>query len=412
MANEVIRHARAVSPWFIPNKGGNADDLHGIIDIGGGASVDKTDLYVVGKKAKCGTDKQIPKSTVSITQRERGEIDTYLVLANLASEPSSGITLEDFSNGLVDVALYEKDSFDGNLEQTIWFPKTAISSLNFNISGPEAVIERSFDLTGDNKHELNYDNKYLIHKKVTVGSGVSGNYTIDVSDPAPKEDPNNSGQYILRIDRTRSGTTTTLELTTDYTYNNSSKEITILSAITDDVYNVYYSSDSFGTSGDPTTVDPCSDPNHIKGSYVTVLISDGTNEVEMDLLTSLSISATLNRVDESVIGNDERILREISDTPVTVSLSGRVKTSTFAEAFMGKLSLNHGITDVKEYIDTVKVTVKVYSDASKSSFLIGYQVDNLSFASDSSKFTANEFGTIDLTASSDEILITTNVSNL
>jgi len=124
------------------------------------------------------------------------------------------------------------------------------------------------------------------------------------------------------------------------------------------------------------------------------------------------MNASLNRIDENVIGNDERILREIEDTPVTISLTGRVKDSEFALAFMQKLGTTHGITDVKRFLDTVRITIKIFDDATKSNFLIGYQVDNLTFNDDNEDFTANEFGTIDLTASATELKITTNEANL
>lgn len=408
---DAIRHARSVSPYFIPNKGGNASDLHGITALTGGSSVASEDVFVVGKKVKCATDKDIPETTVSVTQLERGEILSYLTLANLDAEPVSGLTLEDFSNGLIDVALYERDSFSGAIEQTIWFPKTAISSLSLDIADPEARIERSFDLAGDNKHELNYDNKVLIHVENVAPSGTSGAYIITVNSPTPEPDPNNSGKWILRIDRTRSGETVTLsEDAGDFSFDGVD-EITITSALTADVYNIYYSASDFASGGDPTTVDS-GNPCFLKADSVTVLISDGTTELELDLLTSLSISATINRIDESVIGNDERILREISDTPVDLSLSGRVKDSTILEAFMGQLGNNWGITDINRYLDNVKVTVKIYSDSTKSTFLIGYQVDGLAFTDDTQDFTANEFGTLDISASSTELLITTIEGNL
>jgi hypothetical protein len=316
-----IRHARAVSPWFVPNKAGTSRDLHGITSITGGVSVDSEDVFVVGKKVKCGTDKSTPESSITVTQLERGEINSYLTLANLAAEPSGGLDLDDFSAALVDVFLYSKDAFNGNLEKTLWFPKTAIASLSLDIADAEARLERSFELTGDNKHELQYGNKYGIATTDTAPSGTSGNYVIDLSDPAPVEDPNNSGQYMLRVDRTRSGTTTTLTVTTDFTYSSGSSELTILSATSGDVYHIYYSAASFGTGGDPTTVDSTT-PCFLNADTVTVLISDGTTEVELDKLTSLSLSASLNRIDENVIGKEERELREIEDTPVTVSLTG------------------------------------------------------------------------------------------
>lgn len=411
---DVIRHARSVSPYLYPNKGGTARDLHGVTSLAGGASVDTEDVFVVGRKTKCGTIKETPESTVPVTQLERGEIDTYLTLANLDSEPVGGLTLEDFSNGLVDVAFYERDSFEGTIERTIWFPKTAIESLGLDIADPEARIERTFDLSGDNKRILREANKLLIVRENTAPSGTSGAYVITSTtlDPAPVADPNNSGRFIIRVDRRRAGETTTLTFLTDWSYNDGATELTIVDGQTDDEYIIYYSASTFGAPGDPTTTDPCPDPSFIRADSVTVLISDGTTEVEIDCLTSLSISATLNRIDENCIGDDERVLREIEDTPVDVSLTGRVQSSQIALAFMEKLGTTHGITDVKLYTDNVRITVKVYDSADKSNFLIGYQVDNLTFNDDNEEFTANEFGTIDVTASSSEMLITTTEGNL
>lgn len=404
---DLIRHARAVSPYFYPNKGGAASNLHGITKIGTKGSQNGTDVFVVGKKVKCGTDKAIPETAVPITQLERGEIVSYLTLANLAVEPAEGLNLEDFSDALVDVALFERDSFAGTIEQTYWYPKTAIDSLAINIADPDAKIERTINLSGDTEKQLNYSNKYLIHKQDTVGTGVDGTHDIVVSDPVPQADPNVSGGYILRIDRTRAGVTASI---TTYTYNSGTTTITITDALTGDVYNIYYSSDSFGSAGDPTTVD-VGNPCFLKASYVKVLISDGVNESELDILSSLSIDASLNRIDEGVIGNDEKIFREISDTPVKVSLTGRVKDSTFAEAFMQKLTESHGITDISLFQDVVRITVLIYSDATKTTFLMGYQVDDISFADDSTDFSANEFGTISLNGNSTDMLISTDIAN-
>jgi hypothetical protein len=406
-----IRHARAISPWFIPNKGGVADDLHGLSDVGADPSVGSEDVYVVGKKAKCGTDKETPEVTVPLSQLERGEIDTYLTLANVASEPSGGFDLLDFNSSLTDVVYYIKDEFNGNVDASMWMPKCAVNSITLNIDDPEARITRDIELAGDDRRVLTGDNKYLIHVEDTAPSGTSGNYVIDVSDPVPIEDPNNAGIFILRIDRTRSGTTDTLALTTDYTFNDPTDEITIISALAGDVYNIYYSASSFGSAGDPTSVDNDS-ICFLKAENVTVLISDGTTEVEMDRLSSLTLTATLNRIDENVIGNDERVLREISDTPVTVDFSGRVKNYNGEKAFMNQLADSSIISSVKLFNDNVKVTIKIYDNADKDTFLIGYQVDNLSYTDGSFSATANEFATMDVSAQSDDVLITETEGNL
>ena len=406
-----IRHARAVSPWFVPNKGGSADDFHGLTDVGSDPSVGSEKVYVVGKKTACGTDKETPEVTVPLSMLERGEIDSYLTLANLDSEPSGGFDLLDFNSSLVDVIYYMKDAYEGNIDSSIWTPKCSVNSITLNIDDPEARITRDIELSSDDRQTLAGNNKYLIHKQDTAPSGTSGNYVIDVSDPAPIVDPHNAGVYILRIDRTRSGETESLTITTDYTYSDGTKEITIVSAQADDVYNIYYSASSFGSAGDPTTVDGDS-ICYLKAENVTILISDGTTEVEMDRVSSLTLTATLNRIDEKVIGNDERILREISDTPVTVDFSGRIKNYYGEKAFMNSLDSDNLVSSIKDFNDNVKVTIKIYNNADKDTFLIGYQVDNLSFTDGSISLTANEFGTADVSAESDDVLITATEGNL
>ncbi len=410
MADDIL-HSRAISPWFLPNKGGSPDDFHGLQDIADDPSVASENVNVIGKKAKCGTDKETPEVTIPLTQLERGEMATYLTLANLDSEPVGGLDLLDFNSSLVDTVYYLKDGFDGNLIASMWSPKCAVNSLTLNVDDPEARITRDIELGSDDRRVFLGDNKYLIHVEDTAASGVSGAYVIDISDPVPLEDPNNSGVFVLRLDRTRSGVTTTLALTTDYTFNDPTDEITVLAAQAGDVYNVYYSASSFGGAGDPTSVDVDS-ICFLKAENVTVLIDDGTTEVEMDRVTSLTLTATLNRIDESVIGNSERVLREISDTPVTVDLSGRIKNWNGEKAFMNQLADTNVISSVQLFNDNVKVTVKIYNNAAKDTFLIGYQVDNLSYTDGSFSATANEFATMDISAQSDELLITASEGNL
>ncbi len=406
-----IKHARAISPYFIPNTGGSPDDLHGLTDVGADPSVGSEDVFVVGKKVKCGTQKETPEVTIPLSQLERGEMDSYLTLANLSAEPGGGLTLLDFNSSLTDVVYYLKDEFNGLVDASMWMPKCAVSSITLNIDDPESRMTRDIELSNDDRRVLLGANKFLIYVTDTAPSGVAGNYIIDISDPTPVVDPKNPGVFVLRIDRTRAGETTTLVLTTDYTFNDPSDEITIIDGLTDDKYDIYYSASSFGSAGDPTTVDNDS-ICFLKSENITVLISDSINEVEMDRLSSLTLTATLNRIDENVLGNKDRILREISDTPVTVDLSGRVKRWNDEKAFMNQLTEADMISSVQEFNDNVRVTVKIYNNSAKDTFLIGYQVDNLSYTDGSFSATANEFATIDISAQSDDVLITATEGNL
>jgi hypothetical protein len=335
-------------------------------------------------------------------------VDTYKILSNLTAEPSGGFDTLDFNSSLTDVFYYVKDEFEGTVEASVWMPKASVSSLTLNVDDPQGIITRDIELSSDDERVFQGANKFIIHKKDVAPSGTSGAYAIDVSDPAPVVSPHNSGEYIFRVDRTRSGVVETI---TTWTYDSGDEEIDVTDALSGDEYNVYYSASSFGSGGDPTSVDTAS-PCFLKAENITVLISDGSNEVELNRLSSLSFSVTFNRIDENVLGNDERVLREISDTPVTVDLSGRVKNWNFEKAFMNSLTVADLASSVKEFNDNVRVTVKIYNNSDKDTFLIGYQVDNLSFTSGSLAFTANEFGTADLSAESDEFKVTTTEGDL
>ena len=79
---------------------------------------------------------------------------------------------------------------------------------------------------------------------------------------------------------------------------------------------------------------------------------------------------------------------------------------------MNQLTETDMISSVQDFQDNVRVTVKIYSNSDKDTFLIGYQVDNLSYTDGSFSATANEFATIDISAQTDDVLITATEGNL
>lgn len=412
MAEQAIRHASAVKPLTIPvNSDVPRDNMDRVQSISGGVSQPSEDVFEVGRLDKVCTDEGILDSTVSAVQLEYGTIDAFLQLAGLSAEPGSGLVLSDFNTALTDLQQPGKTEFGGTVEQTLWLQKLSVDSISLDIADPEAKIERTFELSGDKYKILRKANKYLIFTEDDAATGVSGNYVIDVSDPAPVEDPNNAGVYILQLYRIRSGVATELALTTDYTFNQPTNEITILSATAFDNYRIWYSAGSYGSAGDPTELNDVDDC-FLKADSVTVLIDDGVHAaVELDLLTSLSITATLNRLDESVIGSDEKVLRDVETTEVALSLDGRIKDSTIEEVLMGEAGQDHGIIDV-DLFGEVSVVVKIYEDSTKSTFKMGYKMEGLTFADESRDFDANAFGTKPISLSGTNLLITASEGNL
>jgi len=408
----VIRRASAVKPITIPtNNAVDKDNVDRAQTFSGGYSQPSEDVFEIGRLDKVCTDKGILESTLSLGQLEYGTIDTYLQFAGKSTEPGSGLQLSDFSTPLTDVYLPGKDEYDGTVEETIWLQKLSLDSFTLDIADPEARLERTFELSGDKFKVLRKGNRYLIFKSDTAASGVSGNYVIDVSDPAPVEDPNNSGVYILQLYRVRSGEGTELELTTDYTYNNGTKEVTILSAQAGDNYRIWYSAASYGSAGDPFVLNDADDC-FLKADSVTVLVDDGVNPaVELDLLTSLSLTATLSRLDEAVIGSDEKILRDIEDFEVSLSLDGRIKDSTIQEVLMGEAGNDIGIIDPDLY-GSINVVIKIYEDSTKTTFKMGYKMTGLDISDDAANYEADEFGTNPITVTGTNCLITESEGNL
>lgn len=412
MPVEIYKHGRAISPFFYPFNQISGDDFHGLTDITADISQSIDDVFIVGKKNKCATERDIPENTVPLTLLERGEINTYLILSNLTAKPSGGFTLDDFSSALVDAVYYVREEENGTIQASIWSPKTAISSFNLSIDADERIV-RTMDLIGENRRILNGDdNKYLIRKTDTAPSGTSGAYSIDVSDPTPSVNPHNSSEYIERVDRKRSGITETLTKTTDWSYDLGDVEVDIVSALSGDIYTIYYSSDSFGSAGDPTSVDSDSQC-FLKAEYVTLEITDGNSTtVELDNITSLSLDASIDRLNEPTIGTTDKI-KEITETPVTLSLTARPKSDFIVEkAFMGDVDIANLVSDVNAFTEDVTVTIKIYNNANKDTFLIGYQVSNLAFNDSSFAVTANEFASLDFNSSTTDILITNSLGDL
>jgi hypothetical protein len=407
MSNE-IKHSSATKPRIIPwNNDGSPIDIDRAQTFNGAVNQPQELVYEIGRLDHMAVDLQTLEGNVSLTQLEHDSIDFYLALANKASLPSGGLQLSDFDDALFDIYSVGKDRFGGTLEQTLWFEKLSLNSLTFNIADAESRIERSFEFAGDFFKILRYGNKYLIYKGYTVPSGYSASaWTQVISDPAPVLDPNVASKYIQRVVRVRASVATELELTTDYTWVNGTTTLTILSATTGDVIKVFYTAASWGTAGDPTVVND-SDTYYINADSVTVTLESAAQavELELDRLTSLNITATLNRISEGVIGLQEKLLKNVETYDVTVALNGRVKDATIQEVLMGQAGTSFGIIDPNLFKTDLVLRVKVFDGPQKTTFKTGYKITGLSFTDDGQDTNANEFWTDAVNLSSDNLLI-------
>jgi hypothetical protein len=405
MANE-IRHSSATKPRIYPWNGTTLpQDIDRVQAFSGGVTQPSELVYELGRLDKVCTDLKILEETCTLTQLEYGEIDFYLELANLATMPVGGIKLSDFDASLMDIISVGKDKFGGVMEQTLWLPKLSLNALTFNIANADSRIERTFDLGGDFFKILKNLNKIYIQKIFTVGTGVLlAPYAITLADPIPAVDPNVAGKYVQRVLRVRGAETKELELTTDYTFTAPSA-LSILLATSGDIYKVVYTAASFGTAGDYTSlndVDLC----YINADSVTITLeSDSGTIVELDRLTSFNINASLKRISESVIGLREKLLKNVESYDVKVALNGRVKDAKIEDVLMGQGGNDWSIIDPNLFKTDLVVRVKVYEDATKTTFKLGYKVTGLAFADKKQDVNANAFWTEGINLSSDNLLI-------
>jgi len=408
---QTIRHASACKPRSIPVVADvTPDDWDRVQSFSPAISQPKEKVYEIGRLDHMDFDKDTLEATLSVNQLEYGTLASILQAAGLIANPASGVALSDYDDARTDFYLPGKDEYAGSVEQTLWLQKMSLDAFGLEISAEERLV-RTFDFSGEYAKILREGNKYLIFKEDDAPSGTSGNYVIDLSDPAPVEDPNNSGVYILQIYRIRSGTATELSLTTDYTYNNGTKELTIISASAADNYRIWYSAASYGTSGDPTSLNDVDD-YYLGAENVKVEIYDGTHTaVELTKLTSLTIGASLNRIEEAVIGATEKVLKDVESYDVTCSFDGFVKNSTIEEVLMAQAGQSWGIIDFT-LLQAVSVSVKIYQENTKSTFLIGYKMTNLEFDDESQDYNANEFASNPINLSGSNLIVSTDETDI
>ena len=407
-----IQHSSSCKPISVPvNNDIASDNWDRVQSFSASTTQPQEKVYEIGRLAKMDFDKGILEATLSIGQLEYGTNASFLQLSGLAAEPAGGFELSDFDDPRTDFYSPGKEEYEGTVEQTLWLQYMALDSFGLEISAEEKLT-RSFELSGDYCKICRNANKYLIFKENDAPSGTSGNYNIVVSDPAPVVDPNNAGVYILALYRVRSGVTTALALGTDYTYDNPTKTITIISGLTGDNYRVWYTAGSYGSAGDPTALNDADD-YYLGAENVTITIDDGTNPaVELDKLTDFSISATLNRTEQGKIGSLNKF-RDVETYDVSVSLNGFIKDSSIQEALMGQAGQDWGIIDYSKF-SAVKVTAYIYSNSDKAEvdFVIGYQADALEFADDSNDKNANANSEGSVSLAGDALIITTTFGDL
>ena len=330
-------------------------------------------------------------------------------LANKADSVDT-LDLNDFKTPTFDICAYLTDD-DETFKGTIWYPKLRTSGFSVSIGDPDAIIERGFDFVGEKAVIWQGDNKYFIYKEHTAGSGSDNE--IDLSAKAPAEDPDNAGEYMIRVLRVRGSATTELKETDDWTYSDGTKILTIVSIQTDDLIKVYYTSATAPdvqftlNDADPAALlaDSCDIYVYIPGS------GKPSSDDYMYRVQSATIDVSFDREDVKEIGNREVVKRGIRDKTVTVTLGRLLEEFTMEEVLRG-VAPGYGKIDVEKFTDQAVVIIKVYEDNTKTTFKYGLKATGLTGSELRGGAGINAYVNKENVLEGEALVITSNVGEL
>jgi len=360
-------HAKMCKPRAFPwNNDRTPEQIDRLQNITGDQTLNREKVYEIGRVGRLGFKKSTPSFAYSATQFEYGSMDFFYNLANKET-PGSGVdhyvTLDNFDEEQMDIAAFLTDD-NATFRGTIWFPKLRVNGFSINIGDPDAIIERSFDLIGEDYKML--DGKYLAYQKATA----AGATTVIVLSPAAVEYA--SGDYIFRVLRVRSGVVSELVETADWTFVNGTNTLTVTGGVALDVIKVFYES---ATAYTTTWTDNDSDPDLLLAEYAEIRLKVGTG-TRIYRLQSVGIDVAFDRADYKEIGNSEVVQRGVNDQTVTISLN------RFSEDFALEDILASDTTypyiDPRDFAENIQMQVLVYGEKAHTNFKIGYLVTGLS----------------------------------
>lgn len=365
-------HAKMCKPRAFPwNNDRDPEQIDRLQNITGDQTLNREKVYEIGRVNRLGFRKQTPSFAYSATQFEYGSMAFWYDLAN-KEDPGSGedhyIDLDDLDDTQLDIAAFLTDD-DDTFRGTIWFPKLRVNGFSINIADPDAIIERSFDLVGEDYKML--DARYFSFEKQTA-TGTTETITLS---PAPIEWA--SGDYVFRVLRVRSGAVTELEEddSSPYganTWRYSAGDVIVQTCQVGDVIKVYYPSSTAYTT---TWTDNDSDPDLLLAEYAEIRLKVGS-DTRIYRLQTVGVDVAFDRADYKEIGNSEVVQRGVNEKTVTVSLD------RFAEDFALEDILASDTTypyiNPRDFAEDIQLQILIYNEKAHTNFKIGYLVTGLS----------------------------------
>jgi len=343
-----------------------------IQDIGMDLTLNREKQHEIGRVGILAYKEGTPALAYSMRQFEFGDMALWYAMANKAGTPNY-VSLDDFKTNTFDIAAFLTDDND-TFRGTIVLPKLRVNGFSINIGDPDAIVERNFDLVGEDKKLL--DEKYYAYDSLAViDADPIQTLTLD---PIAVEYA--TGKFVSKVLRVRAGAVSELEedATSTYdanTWRYSAGAVIVQTCENGDLIKVYYvSSTAYDTLW--TDHNEPSYSNFLLADSCTILMKVGVGDAaKIYRLQSVGTDIAFERADYKEIGNSEIVLRGSKTETVTIALN------KFAEDLTLERILAGGGTDVlidpRDFVDTIQLRIEVYEDKTKETFKIGYLMTGL-----------------------------------
>jgi len=411
-----MQHSSKYKPRIFPV---NADTVPAEIDraqaIDPTISLNREKVEEIGRELPVGWLKKSPTVGYRLTQLENGSLEFYQKLVNsdiLGNDGQTEINISDFKTPYFDICAYLTDD-DGTFTGTLYYPALRVAGFSFSIGDPQARMERSFDFVGEQYKILKDDNKYLIYVREDVETAdlVTGDdVVIDLSARTPVEDPNNSGVYMLRVVRVRSGASTELVRGTDFNYDSVAEELRVEVCEVGDVIKIWHTS---VTAPDVQFTENDIDASALLGDSASIYLYVPATGGDLASgyvyrLQSVTLDVRFDREDIREIGNKNVVSRGIRNSTVTVTLGQILEDFTVEDALNGS---DIGIIDVENLSDEVTLIVKIFSDNTKGTFKYGFKATGLTPTELRGGAGVNEYVRKDNTLEGESLIVSADEDN-
>lgn len=375
-------HAKAVKPRIFPWLSDRApEQINRAQDLNGDLTLNREKEYEIGRDGVLGYKKNTPAFKYTMKQFEYGSMEFWYSMANLEDPASGGldnsVDLNDLKTKKFEIAAFLTDD-NSTFEGSIWFPKLRVNGFSINIADPDAIIERNFDLIGEDYKQL--PGKYFAYQKQTA-SGATEAFVLNPAAVAYA-----SGEYIFKVLRERAGVVSELVKTTDWSFVNGTNTITVTGCVAADIIKVFYESSTAYTT---TWTNNDVEADFLTADSCEIRMKVGTSE-RIYRLQSLGIDVTFDRTDYKELGNSEIVLTGSKQETVKVSLDRYAEDFALETILAGDTVYPY--INPRDFAENIQIQVLVYGEKEHTNFKIGYLMTSMTPTTMNSAQTKEDYG--------------------